>query len=62
MNNDKVAPDSEHTKKLMAAASNPPTENEIVSIVASRISDQVDFDLLNELLANCSHENHSTEA
>jgi hypothetical protein len=49
-----IAPDSERTKKLMATASNPPTEDEVASIMASRIADQVDFDLLNELL----HEAH----
>jgi hypothetical protein len=41
------APDSERTKKLIAEASNPPTEDEIVGIMASRIADQIDFQFLN---------------
>lgn len=38
--------DSDRTKKLMAEASDPPTEDEIASIQAQRIADQVDHDIL----------------
>lgn len=45
----KIAPDSERTKELMASTSTPPTEDEVVAIMASRIADQVDFDLTEEI-------------
>lgn len=40
------APESDRTKKLMSELSDPPTEDEIISVQASRIADQVDYDIL----------------
>lgn len=44
------APDSEQTKKLMASTSSPPTEDEVAGIMASRIADQVDFELAQTMM------------
>lgn len=44
------APDSERTKDLIAKLPRHPTEDEVVSVVASRIADQVDHDILNDLV------------
>lgn len=53
-----VAPDSVATQQLMKSTSNPPTEDEVIGIVASRIADQVDFDVARALFEPPTEQDH----